>query len=225
MEVLLADDDRAARAAFRTLLESEGYRVRLARNGEEAVAAFQAARPDLVLLDVMMPKKNGLAACGEIRALDAQVPVVFFTAMPSDVSLVRGLGLGGDDYIAKDRSPEEFLARIRAALRRSAASRAATAGGMTVCLADATVDFRQMCVTVGEERMALTRSEVQFLRLLLSDAGRVFSNDEIFAALHGEGYIGDDAAIRALVRRLKHKLGRAGNRLVNERALGYRLVV
>ena len=92
-EILLADDDRTARASFKALLESEGFTVRTVRNGDEAVAGFQARRPDLVLLDVMMPKKNGIVACGEIRALDARVPVIFITAMPSDVSLVRGLGI------------------------------------------------------------------------------------------------------------------------------------
>ena len=85
------------RNSYKTLFEAEGFSVRLAKDGAEAVRLFLEGRPDLVLLDVMMPKMNGLAACAEIRKSDALVPILFFTALPSDVSLVRGLGLGGDD--------------------------------------------------------------------------------------------------------------------------------
>lgn len=224
-EILLADDDRVARAAFRALLEGEGFSVRLARDGEEAVAAFRARRPDLVLLDVMMPRKNGLAACGEMRALDARVPILFFTAMPSDVSLVRGLGMGADDYIPKDRSPEEFVARVARALRRSADAAAPDgAPPDRLSLGGAEVDFREMTVDAGAGREDLTKSEVQFLQLLASDRGRVFTIEEIFSALRGEGYRGEASAIRSLVLRLKRKLGRGGNLVVSARGFGYRLV-
>lgn len=221
-KILLVDDDRTARAAFRALLESEGHEVCLAKNGEEAVSAFGAAHPDLVLLDVMMPKKNGLVTCSELRARDAHVPIIFITAMPSDVSLVRGLGLGADDYIAKDRSPEELLARIGAALRRRATAQ--PTAPVPVVLGDADIDLHGAVASVGGETVRLTKSEVDFLQLLLSSRGRVFSPEEIFAGLRGEGYVGDVAAIRSMVLRLKRKLGRGGNLIVSERGFGYRLV-
>ncbi|MBR1920964.1 MAG: response regulator, partial [Kiritimatiellae bacterium] len=118
-EILLADDDRAVRRGYRALFEDEGYAVRTARNGDEALALFAERRPDLVLLDVMMPRKNGIAVCREIRRVDEAVPILFVTAAPSEAGLVRGLGHGADDYIDKARSSEELLARVAAALRRS----------------------------------------------------------------------------------------------------------
>ena len=116
-EILIAEDEPSARRGFRALFEGEGYAVRIARDGEEALAKFREHRPDAVLLDVMMPKMNGIAACSEIRKSDPLVPILFFTAMPSDVGAVRALGLGADDYIDKAKSPEELLARVAAMVR------------------------------------------------------------------------------------------------------------
>ena len=104
-EVLIAEDEPSARRGFRALFEGEGYAVRTARDGAEAVAKVLERRPDAVLLDVMMPKMNGIAACAEIRKSDPLVPILFFTAMPSDVGAVRALGLGADDYFEKAKSP------------------------------------------------------------------------------------------------------------------------
>ena len=117
--ILFADDDARMRRACRAMFESDGYEVATAKDGAEALAKFDAGRFDLVLLDVMMPKMNGLDACAEIRRRDALVPVLFFTAMPSEASAVKALGHGADDYIEKDRPPEELRARVRAALRRA----------------------------------------------------------------------------------------------------------
>ena len=224
-EILLADDERTARASLKALLEAEGFAVATARNGDEAVAGFQARRPDLVLLDVMMPKKNGLAACGEIRALDAQVPIVFITAMPSDVSLVRGLGLGADDYIAKDRSPEELVARVRAALRRAAGACARPADAAERIRLGATeVDCGAMSARSEAGLAHLTRSEMLALRTLAAARGSVVAYEKFFEALGGAGYIGSDAAVSKLVRRLKAKLGRGGELIVSARGTGYRLL-
>lgn len=224
-EILLADDDRTARASFRALLESEGFAVRAVRNGEEAVAEFRARRPDLVLLDVMMPKKNGLAACGEIRALDSAVPILFFTAMPSDAALVRGLGLGADDYIAKDRSPEEFTARVRAALVRGARLDAARGGAdAPLRLGTTEVDLCAMSARSEAGAAHLTRSEALALRALADARGKVVAYAQFFEAVGGEGYIGSDEAVGRLVRRLKAKLGRGGELIVSERGTGYRLL-
>ena len=121
-DILLADDEPVVRKTYRALFEGEGYSVRTARNGEEAVAMFAERRPDLVLLDVMMPRMSGTAACAAIRGSDPLVPILFFTAMPSDVGAVRALGFGADDYIDKAKSPEELLARVASALRRSRAA-------------------------------------------------------------------------------------------------------
>ena len=224
-EILVVDDDVAVRKSYRLLFEGEGYAVRTARNGEEGLRLVAERRPDLVLLDVMMPKTNGIAVCQEIRRTDPRLPILFFTAMPSDVSLVRGLGCGADDYIDKTRPPEEFLARVNAALRRVRRISEGEAELRVLRLGGAEVDLERLTVVAEDEREeGLTKSEVQFLRLLSDKPGRVFSKDEIFAALRGEGYVGDDSALRSLVLRLRRKLGRGGNLIVSERGWGYRLM-
>jgi DNA-binding response OmpR family regulator len=145
--------------------------------------------------------------------------------MPNDVGLVRTLGLGADDYIAKDRPSEEFVARVNAAMRKSRSAMSLTPNGNDVWKAGTTlVDFAAMKVIADGETFALTRSERLLLKLLLSSKGRCFSYDEIFSGLRGEGYIGDDAAIRNMVSRLKHKLGREGFRLTSVRSYGYKIV-
>jgi DNA-binding response OmpR family regulator len=223
-EILFADDEVGARRRFRALLEGEGYAVRTARDGEDAVAKFAERRADLVLLDVMMPRMNGVAACVEIRRADPLVPILFFTAMPSEAGLVRGLGLGADDYIDKARSTDELLARIRSALRRRAAVDASRPAADVLRLGAATVDFAKMEVRCDGAGSELTKSEAHFLRLLASERGRYFSFDEIFSALRGEGYVGDDNAVRCIVKRLKAKLGRSGGMVANARGIGYKLV-
>ena len=221
-EILIAEDEPSARRGFRALFEGEGYAVRTARDGEEALAKFRESRPDAVLLDVMMPKMNGIIACAEIRKSDPLVPILFFTAMPSDVGAVRALGLGADDYIDKAKSPEELLARVAAVLRR--ASVIASDKRDKLSLGGVTVDFATMTASGDGVSEELTKSESFFLRLLASERGRCFSFDEIFAALRGEGYVGDDNAVRCIAKRLKAKLGRAGELIVNARGVGYKLV-
>ena len=221
-EILIAEDEPSARRGFRALFEGEGYAVRTARDGEEALAKFRESRPDAILLDVMMPKMNGIIACAEIRRSDPLVPILFFTAMPSDVGAVRALGLGADDYIDKAKSPEELLARVAAVLRR--ASVIASDKRDKLSLGGVTVDFATMTASGDGVSEELTKSESFFLRLLASERGRCFSFDEIFAALRGERYVGDDNAVRCIAKRLKAKLGRAGELIANARGVGYKLV-
>ena len=220
-EVLIAEDEPSARRGFRALFEGEGYAVRTARDGEDALAKFNERRPDAVLLDVMMPKMNGITACAEMRKSDPLVPILFFTAMPSDVGAVRALGLGADDYIDKAKSPEELLARVAAVLRRASVVRPRAD---VLALGGVAIDFATMTASGDGISEELTKSESLFLRLLASERGRCFSFDEIFAALRGEGYIGDDNAVRCIAKRLKAKLGRAGELIVNSRGVGYKLV-
>ena len=222
-EILIADDELSVRRAFRTMFESEGYAVRLARNGDEAISMFADRRPDLVLLDVMMPGRNGMSVCEELRRMDAATPVLLFTAAPSEATLVRGLGLGADDYIPKTAGREELFARVRAAIARREAC-AAAARTDVLDLAGVRVDLSAMTVSGGDAGAALTKSEAVVLRRLAERRGAVVSGAELFSALRGEGYVGDDRAMRKLVQRLREKLGRAGNLVVNERGAGYRLV-
>lgn len=221
-EILIVDDERVVRSTFKAIFEAEGYSVLLAKDGEEAIKIFREHRPLLVLMDVMMPKKNGIAACSEIRVIDPLVPILAFTAMPNDINMVRALGLGADDYIAKDRPKEEFVARVNAAIRKAQSVKSLIPGYGDVWKSESTIiNFTEMRVTSDGVTHILTKSERVLLKLLLSEIGRCFSYNEIFTALKGEGYIGDDAAIRTLVSRLKNKLGRLGSRLISRRSYGY----
>ncbi len=220
-KILVVDDERIVRTAFKNLLVAEGYQVELAKGGEEALEKFSRSKPSLVLLDVMMPKMNGLAVCERMREIDSLVPILFFTAMPGELAMLRAFGAGADDFISKDRSPEEFLARVKAALRRVSAVEGKT--GDKISIGKASIDFLTMGVCVDSEHLPLTKTEALFLRLLLSEPGRIFSFDEIFAGIGGEGYFGDEASVRTLVCRLKNKLGDASPVIVNVRGHGYKI--
>jgi DNA-binding response OmpR family regulator len=204
--------------------------VRTARNGEEAVAMFAERRPDLVLLDVMMPRMSGTAACAAIRGSDPLVPILFFTAMPSDVGAVRALGFGADDYIDKAKSPEELLARVASALRRSRA--AGTGAGKSapaprlgmLRIGSVSVNFAEMTAKGPGVSARLTKSDAVILNLLARRRGEIVAHDDIIAALHDGDCAGELAAVRAAVARLKERLGRAGACITTERGFGYRLL-
>ncbi len=219
-DILVVDDERAVRNGCRSLLENAGYTVRTARDGSEALRKFADRRPDLVLLDVMMPGMNGKFACAELRKADPLLPILLFTAMPSDVGAVDAFGFGADDYIDKAKSPEELLARISAALRRSAAMRGAKD---VLVLGSVTVDLGRQTFE-GAASGELTRSEALILRLLASERGRAFSHEELLAAERGDGYSGDERAVHSAVRRLKAKLGPAGELIASVYGVGYRLI-
>ena len=222
--ILLVDDDAAIRRTFRALLEGEGYAVRVARNADDALAKIAEARPDLVLLDVMMPGRNGFAARAEIRKTDKLLPVLFLTALDAETDQVRGFGLGAEDYISKTTGDAELLARVRRALDRAAAYSSAKDEPRTIRLGSVEVDFDRHVVTDGKKSATLTTSESDLLRCLASRRGEMFTADEIFSFLRGEGYVGDPATIRVHVMNLRRKLGRAGDMVCNVPNSGYYLV-
>lgn len=225
-DILLADDERVLRNSMRAMLEAEGFSVRTARNGDEAVRMFHERRPDAVLLDVMMPGKGGIQTCEELRRLDRLVPVLFLTAVPSDTTKVRAYGAGADDYIEKTCNPDVLVARIRAALRRSeAAMEAAAPAASRVHLGNVVVDIALLRVTDDAGRAeTLTRSEAALFAVLSRRRGEYVSNDELFSAIHGEGTAGDPSKIRNHVSTLRRKLGNARDMIVNNPNAGYRLL-
>jgi len=222
-DILFADDDKVIRDAIRAVLRSDGYSVRTARDGDEALERFADRRPDLILLDVMMPRIGGIQVLEKIRETDPVVPILFFTAMPSEAGLVRALGLGADDYIDKTRPPSELLARISAALRRQAANAAANSV-QTLRLGRLDVDLGRMTARGDGADIQLTRHDAIILGLLASRRGSVFTFSEIASALHGAGCAAEDSAAHSAVYRLKVKLGPAGSLIESERGVGYRLL-
>lgn len=159
---------------MKALLEGEGFAVRTARDGDDALAKIAERRPDLVLLDVMMPKKNGFVTCEELRQSDQMLPVVFLTAKDSEADQVRGLGLGADDYVSKVAGEEVLLSRIRRALLRSAEfeMELSRRNERPVRLGKVSVDLQALRVTIADREVArLTKTEADLLKLLNSARG------------------------------------------------------
>lgn len=198
-DILLIDDERTIRESLSRLLREAGFTVRIASNGEAGVETFHERRPDLVLLDVMMPGMDGYAACAAMRSADRETPIVFLSALDAEDDQIRGLDAGADDYVSKTASPALLEARIRKALER----------------ADR---FSKM-----DAPATMTKTEADIYRLLESDCGRFFSYREIFSAVCGEGYFADEGAIRVHVSNMRKKLP-ADERLVAKRGVGYALV-
>ena len=225
-EILIVDDERVLRAGLKARLEGEGFDVRLARDGEEALARIDERRPDLVLLDVMMPKMNGFRCCEEIRRRDRLLPVVFLTAKDSEADQIRGLGLGGDDYVSKTAPDAVLFARINRALDRSrVVAEKVRTGEAWIRLGGVSVNLRTYCVFEGDRAIArLTRTEADLLRILDAHRGETLVVDDLITELRGNGFACSDAMLYAHMYRLRRKLGKAGALVAMERGAGYCLL-
>lgn len=223
-EILIVEDERTVREQMAKRLEAEGYRVRTAHDGEEGLALFRERRPDLILLDIMMPRLNGYAMCEAVRRDDPLVPIVFNTARRSAEDKFRGFGCGADDYFEKKLPTAEKLLRIRALLRRVTAYRTQQDRSMRTQIGSVTVDFGELKVTGPGVDERLTKTESDLLRLFCASRGRLFSYQEIFTVLRGTGFVGNDRALQTHVYNVKRKLGKAGAYLCNERNAGYMLM-
>ena len=222
-KILVVDDERVLRDGMKTLLSVEGYAVKTARNGVEALKAIDEDRPDLVLLDVMMPKLNGFLVCEEIRRRDELLPVVFLTSKDTDADQVRGLGLGADDYISKDASEPILLARIKRALARQGEIGARLQTGCTI--GKVTLDLDGLLIRDGDECTRITQTEAGILRLLIAAGGKYLSKDDIINGLRGVGFACEDGLIYTHVYNLRKKLGSASDSLICDRRVGYRLAI
>jgi DNA-binding response OmpR family regulator len=180
--ILIVEDERPMRTALADCLSAEGYRVLTAVDGDAGLAGAIKEKPDLILLDVMMPKLDGFALCAELRRLGRTVPVLMLTAKGQIEDRVRGLDVGADDYLVKPFSSEELLARVRALLRRTqTSSRAATA----VQLGDVRVDFLRQTAQRGRKPLHLTAKEFAALRLLAEAAGEPVSRERFLDVVWG----------------------------------------
>ena len=225
MEILLADDERAFRSGMKSLFVSEGFAVRTARDGSDAVRMFLEKRPDIVVLDVMMPKMNGFRACEEIRKVDRLVPVVFLTAKDAESDQVRALGLGADDYVSKSAPEALLLARVRRAAERSRELSAERPADGIIHLGKTSVDTTTLEVSVdGKPLGRLTKTEADILRVLDGGRGRSFSTEELIAALRGKGFACEDTMVYVHVSNLRRKLGPAASCLSNSWKSGYSLI-
>jgi DNA-binding response OmpR family regulator len=223
--ILLVDDEDSVQKLLTYPLEREGFRVLQARNGEEALAKFRAEDVDLVVLDVMLPKLDGLEVCKQLR-IESMVPIIMLTARDDELDKVLGLELGADDYITKPFSIREFRSRVRALLRRAAAPRPALLPEPEVISVDGLqIDIARRSVEVREEPVQLTYVEFELLRTLAAHPGRVYSRRMLLEALWGGADYREPRTIDVHVRHLREKLEldpREPEYIFTVRGVGYR---
>ncbi len=221
--VLIVDDDPKIRDLLRLYVEREGHRAAFAADGPEALVVAERSRPDLVLLDVMLPGLDGFEVCRQLREV-SDVPVVLLTARSGDSDKVVGLDIGADDYIVKPFSPRELMARVRVQLRRRPPGE-----DEQVLVADGlTLDPSAVEVALDSRPISITPAEFRILHALMGRPGRVFSRDELIDALHRDDDPGViDRTIDVHLGRLRRKLGDdpAAPRFIGTvRTMGYKFV-
>jgi DNA-binding response OmpR family regulator len=205
--VLTADDDPQLLRLIARNLQLEDYDVLVASDGQQALEQIEQHAPDLVLLDVMMPRMDGFTVCQRVREFSA-VPIIIVTARGQDQDKVRGLDLGADDYLTKPFSIEELLARVRAVLRRAqfTASEQAHAMHTTTTIGDLTIDFAQHLVTMGAREIELTPTEYRILAYLAQNSDRVVTQDLLLEHVWGMEYVGEGHMLQVNINRLRRKL-------------------
>ena len=236
-DILVADDMPSIRNTLSILLAEEGHTVRLATNGEEALAEYAKHRPDMLLLDIVMPKKNGYKVLKQIRQNDPSLPIIFLSAKGSPADVALGLNLGSDDYLPKPFDRNVLVSRIRAVFRRTRAM-VPTAAPVPPPVPDRapaeTEDFKIGTYRVDVKRFALVDAkgreealslrEIQVLRRFAEHPGEVISRDSLLNEFWGGGVGGNTRTVDQYVMKVRRKLGRAADRIETIHGVGYRYI-
>ncbi len=223
--VLVVEDEESFVEALTVGLRREGFRVQVARDGREGLRLFEVGRPDVVLLDVMLPELSGLDVCREIRRRSA-VPIIMVSAKDAEIDTVVGLEMGADDYVAKPYRLRELVARVRAALRRRVPVPEAGDVGVLV-VGDVRLDPERHEVEVRGQRVDLPLKEFELLEVLLENAGRVLTRDRLIDRVWGHDYVGDTKTLDVHIKRLRAKVEADPTEptsIVTIRGLGYKYV-
>ena len=220
--VMVIEDEKEIRDLLRYNLERAGFRVAAFADGEEGLAQLFASRPDAVVLDLMLPGRNGLEILREVRGepATADVPVLVLTARGAEMDKLLGFEHGADDYLTKPFSPRELVARLRALLRRSQPA----TGGHALESGSLRVDPSSREASVAGRRLALTPREFDLLAFLLRHPGRVVSRDELLRKVWGYDYLGETRTVDVHVRRLRQKLGAQHAFIETVTGAGYKFV-
>jgi len=222
--ILVVEDEEAFVEALTVGLKREGFRVQVARDGAEALALFDAVAPDLVLLDVMLPKISGIDVCRELRSR-SKVPIIMVTAKAAEIDTVVGLEVGADDYVTKPYRLRELVARMRAVLRRAPGDQQPAGPTEAMTVGDVTIDPEGHVVTIRGEQVALPLKEFELLTLLVENAGRVLPRETLIDRVWGMDYVGDTKTLDVHIKRLRSKVEEdpsAPTRIVTIRGLGYK---
>jgi two-component system alkaline phosphatase synthesis response regulator PhoP len=204
--ILVADDEPDILEIISYNLSREGYEIYTAKNGQEAIDKAKATNPDLIILDVMMPKKTGMEACQALRALPQfqKTLIIFLTAMSDESSQIRGLELGADDYVSKPISTKVLVSRVNALFRRVTKD---DGNSNTLTIDNMTIDPSKFVVYIDNIEYPLAKKEFELLYLLASKQGRVFLRNEILSQIWGREVIVGDRTIDVHVRKIRQKLG------------------
>lgn len=217
--ILVAEDDGDIRGLLKLYLESEGFTVIAAGDGESALAAARENTPDLAILDVMMPKMNGYEVTRALRE-HSDIPILILSAKSQDNDKILGLNLGADDYIAKPFNPLEVVARVRALLRR-----AGRTGAAAIAVGGLTLDSLACTLTRDGEPIPLTPTEYRILATLMRAPGRIFTKVQLYEAVSGEYFESDDNTMMVHISKLRDKIEddpKKPKRIVTVRGLGYK---
>lgn len=201
--ILIADDNKQITSILEQYAKKEGFSTVIALDGEEALALFKKATPDIILLDVMMPKTDGFEVCREIRKT-SNVPVIMITARGEDFEKIMGLDIGADDYIVKPFSPGEVMARIRAIMRRITHENEASK--QTFSYDSLKINLDDYVVTINNQKIPLTKKEIELLWTFATNKNKVFSRDSLLNAIWGYDYYGDNRTVDSHIKRLRAKL-------------------
>ncbi len=201
--ILIIEDEKSIQNIIRAFLEDAGYSVVLADDGVDGIAKFHKCGPDLVLLDLLLPKVDGFAVCEIIRK-ESKVPIIMLTALDDDDNQMKGFDLAADDYITKPFSMPLVVRRIEAVLRRTERG---TEECSVIRYKNITLDENGFTVLVNNENVPLTTREFEILKLLLENQGRVFTRDKLLNSVWGYDYFGDEKIVNTHIKNIRRKLG------------------
>ena len=223
--VLVVEDDADIRQLLWRYLEKEKYKVVLAKDGEEGLEAAEAQKPDVIILDLMLPRRDGLSVLKELRGKPelSSIPVLILTAKGDEADRIVGLELGADDYVTKPFSPREVAARVKALLRRAAFPEKSSGEILEIAYGPLRLDAEGHKVFNKKEELELTAKEFGLLKLFLENRGKLLSRDRILSRVWGVDFSGGPRTVDVHVRRLREKIPLLENALVTVKSYGYRL--
>jgi len=204
--VLIADDDAKIRELLELYLTKEGFVVEQAADGAEAILKAQQLKPDLIVLDIMMPVMDGMEVCRQVRKF-SRVPVIMLTARTEDEDRILGLELGADDYVSKPFNPRELIARVKAVLRRVPGREEGQTEGEVLKFPQLLINRQEYVVTSSGNPVQLTAKEMDLLWHMASHPGRVFSREQLLESIWGYEYFGDTRTVDTHIKRIRQKLG------------------
>ena len=205
-KILIVDDEAVIRDVVRRYLESDGFSVREAADGEAALAAIRREEPDLILLDIMLPRIDGWALTQRLHREGSPIPIIMLTARKETSDRIRGLDQGADDYVVKPFSPQEVVSRVRAVLRRTCPDEVEEERLDPVHIGDLCLDHATRRVTVRGQPVPLTAREFDLLSFLARHPGQVFSRQQLLDRVWGYDFYGDPSTVTVHIRRLREKI-------------------